>query len=149
MSKYEFLEQLKNYLSGQLPDNVVLNHVAYYRSYIENEIKGGRREADVLSELGDARLLGKTIIDAGQAGGYANSAYESTQNPGTSDNGVSRQEKAASNKNSFLHKAKIILIIALIIAVLFFIIRFAVRLLIYILPVVVILAIISYFVKRR
>lgn len=150
MSKYDFLEQLRDYLSGQLSESIIQNHVDYYRNYIEAEVRGGRTESEVLSELGDARLLGKTIIDAGQATGYAGYSSESfTQSTNTSDNSTSGQKKKTSNKNSFLHKAKILLVIALIIAVLFFIVRFAVRLLLYILPVIVILAIISYFVKRR
>lgn len=94
MSKYDFLEQLRDYLSGQLSESIIQNHVDYYRNYIEAEVRGGRTESEVLSELGDARLLGKTIIDAGQATGYAGYSSESfTQSTNTSDNSTSGQKK--------------------------------------------------------
>ena len=58
-----FLEDLRKYLSGKLPESTVDGHVAYYRNYIENEIKNGRSEAQVMSGLGDPRMIGRTILD--------------------------------------------------------------------------------------
>lgn len=141
MSKYEFLEQLKDYLAGQIPDSAIRDHIDYYRSYIENEVRNGRPEADVIFELGDPRLLGKTIIDAKAA----KTAYNSGNTSYNSDSGTPKA-------HNLLRKIKIILIIALVLAILFFIVRFAVRLLIYILPVIIILTAIvaiSHFWKRR
>lgn len=162
MSKYEFLEQLKDYLTGQIPDSDIRGHLNYYRSYIENEVRNGRPEADVISELGDPRLLGKTMIDAKTAGtsysssnaGYSsNSSYNSDSSYSTKEFGHGSKSKAsgrsASQTNKLWKKIKIIFIIALILAIIFFIVRFAVRLLIYILPAIIILAVISYFIKRR
>lgn len=156
MSKHEFLEQLRDYLSEQLPENAVRGHIDYYKHYIENEIRGGRREAAVISELGDPRLLGRTIIDAGTAagsyheGGTRSDGYDRTAYTDRDLDAHGKKTKSShSSISSFAGKLKVILIIALILAVLFFIIRFAVRLLIYILPVIIVLSVISYFVKRR
>ena len=83
--KREFLEDLRKYLSGKLPESTVDGHVAYYRNYIENEIKNGRSEAQVMSGLGDPRMIGRTILDTSpeqQSSGYEYSAYR-TDNDGS------------------------------------------------------------------
>lgn len=161
MSKYEFLGQLKTYLSGQLPETAVENHVAYYKNYIENEIRGGRSEEEVLSELGDPRLLGRTILDTSKgsaSGQYQSSyAYTNTASGAETYSGYDNEPKRKKNRNSgcffdtstLLGKVKLIILLIVILALIFTIIRFAVRLLIYILPVIVIIAIISFFMRRR
>ncbi len=39
-------------------------HVSYYQEYIELEVRKGRREEEVIQELGSPRLIGKNIADA-------------------------------------------------------------------------------------
>ena len=63
MSKTEFLDILYNQLSGQMPEGNVAAHVQYYRNYIEDEQQKGRTETEVLSELGDPRLIARTLLD--------------------------------------------------------------------------------------
>ena len=72
MTKFEFSEKLRKALSGRVSHSIVNENVTYYERYIDSEIKKGRSEKEVLEELGDPRLLAKTIIDmAGEdAGGY-------------------------------------------------------------------------------
>lgn len=73
MNRGEFLEGLRNALSGEVPPSVVQENLRYYDEYIRTEIQKGRSETDVMEELGDARLIARTIIDttpgAGE-GGY-------------------------------------------------------------------------------
>ena len=55
--------------SGQLTENL-----EYYEDYINTEIRKGRSEEEVLSELGDPRLIARTIVETGgggQTGQYA------------------------------------------------------------------------------
>ena len=73
MTKYEFSEKLRKALSGRVNHNIVNENVAYYERYIDSEIKKGRSEKEVLAELGDPRLIAKTIIDTAgsDAGSFA------------------------------------------------------------------------------
>ncbi|MBO5094987.1 MAG: DUF1700 domain-containing protein [Lachnospiraceae bacterium] len=71
MTKFEFTESLRKALSGRVNYTVVNDNVAYYEAYIDTEVKKGRNEREVLEELGDPRLIAKTIIEAEKAGGAA------------------------------------------------------------------------------
>ncbi len=64
MTQREFLDTLKRALNGQVPPHVVTENLNYYDTYIYDEIQKGRLWRDVLEELGDPRLLARTIIDA-------------------------------------------------------------------------------------
>lgn len=64
MNKVEFLEKLRETLSGQVPVSVVHENLKYYDAYIKGEVKSGKRESVVISEIGDPRLIAKSIIDA-------------------------------------------------------------------------------------
>ena len=65
MDKREFLEILKGQLSGQMPEERVDGHVRYYRDYIEDAVRRGKSEDVVIGELGDPRLIAKTLVDTG------------------------------------------------------------------------------------
>ena len=61
MNRFEFTEVLRKSLSGRVDYRVVNENVAYYENYIDTEMRKGRSEEEVLGELGDPRLLAKTI----------------------------------------------------------------------------------------
>ena len=63
MSRREFLEVLRGQLSGQMTHGRAAAHVRYYEDYIQSQVRNGRSESDVLAELGDPRLIAKTLID--------------------------------------------------------------------------------------
>lgn len=64
MNRYEFISALRAALSGKVPSTTVEDNVQYYEEYIEVQLRQGKGEEEVLSELGDPRLLAKTIIEA-------------------------------------------------------------------------------------
>ena len=68
MSKREFLQKLKEYLSYELPQRYVEKNIRYYDGYIDDEIKKGRDVSEVIAELGDPQLIAKTIVSAKKAG---------------------------------------------------------------------------------
>lgn len=68
MNKREFLEELRETLSFELPESMVRSNVAYYSNYIESEAKKGRSHADIFAELGDPSLIARSIIDAAKSG---------------------------------------------------------------------------------
>lgn len=63
MSRTEFLDILRSQLAGQMQEGKAAAHVRYYEDYIQSQVRGGRSEAEVLNELGDPRLIAKTLID--------------------------------------------------------------------------------------
>ncbi len=67
-TKKGFLKELAEELSYELPERLVRSNVDYYSFYIDDEVKKGRSEEDILRELGDARLIARTIIDAVKSG---------------------------------------------------------------------------------
>lgn len=72
MSKQEFIRELERALQGEVDRSIVAENVAYYQSYIEEQIGKGMPEADVLEQLGSPILIARTIIDTnGGTGDYA------------------------------------------------------------------------------
>lgn len=69
MNKTEFIEKLQRALAGGLNSSQVAENVRYYQEYIDTEIRKGRREEEVMSQLGDPRLLAKSIIEANKRAG--------------------------------------------------------------------------------
>ena len=69
MDKREFIEKLQRTLAGGLDSSQVAENVRYYQEYIESEIQKGNTEGEVLSRLGDPRLLAKSIIEANKRAG--------------------------------------------------------------------------------
>ena len=63
MSREEFLRGLENALSGNVPPAVVRDNLRYYDDYIRSERQNGRSEAEIMEELGDPRLIARTIMD--------------------------------------------------------------------------------------
>lgn len=98
MNRDEFLEILNTQLQGEIPSNEIAQHLAYYKHFIQLRISQGQTEAQVLEELGDPRLIAKTLIDTedipniqGYRQSYAYSAEESGSS-GQEWHGESRTE---------------------------------------------------------
>lgn len=69
MNRIEFIEKLQRALAGGLDSRQVTENVRYYQEYIDMEIRKGRRESEILTSLGDPRLLAKSIIEANKRAG--------------------------------------------------------------------------------
>ncbi|MDF2802146.1 MAG: hypothetical protein K0S61_2049 [Anaerocolumna sp.] len=65
MTKEEFLSGLRTALTGEIPDNEVNTNIRFYEDYIKDKCRV-EEELDVLSQLGDPRLIAKTIIETYQ-----------------------------------------------------------------------------------
>lgn len=63
MTKREFLEQLQKMLARELDAAGVADNVRYYSDYIDSAVRGGKSEAQVLAELGDPRMIARTILE--------------------------------------------------------------------------------------
>ena len=75
MNKQEFLEALRKQLSGQMHEGKIAAHVQYYRNYIEEQVSKGRSEMEILCELGEPRLIAKTLLDT-DSGSTEDIVYE-------------------------------------------------------------------------
>ena len=67
MNRHEFIGGLREALAGEIPDSVVEENVRFYNRYIDEELEKGRREEDVFAELGEPRLIAKTIAETWQS----------------------------------------------------------------------------------
>ena len=63
MNKEAFIDTLRRALYGKVSDYELTDHVSYYEDYIRQEMNRGRSEQEVLEELGDPRLIARTILE--------------------------------------------------------------------------------------
>lgn len=75
MGKQEFLEKLRLALNGRVSAEIVTDNIRYYEDYINIEVRKGRSEEEILAQLGDPRLLARTIVQThGDSGGKGRAA---------------------------------------------------------------------------
>lgn len=142
MNKNKFLEGLKEALQGEVSQAELNNQLLYYEKYIEDELRKGRTQEDIFGELGDPRLIARTIIETkGNTASYDNEYYGEKETE-------SKQNTTKKHIRITGMSAVIIgiLIIFLIILVIFSLVSALAPILI---PLLVIILVISYFQKRR
>lgn len=91
MERGEFLEILRNQLAGQMHEGKAAAHVRYYEDYIQSQVRSGRSEEDVLTELGDPRLIAKTLLDTDTDAGEENYEEYSTYSDSSCGTGCGQQ----------------------------------------------------------
>ena len=64
MDRGEFLSILRKSMEGLIPMDEVEKNIQFYRSYFD---ESGQADREVIEELGDPRLIARTIIDAYKA----------------------------------------------------------------------------------
>lgn len=77
MTKREFLDTLRMQLEGELSPSQIEGHLHYYDEYISEAAAAGRRESDVLDELGSPVFIAKTLLETAQPAG-SGEYYEET-----------------------------------------------------------------------
>lgn len=68
--------KLQHALAGGISSSQTAEHVRYYREYIDSEIHKGKTEEEILTQLGEPRLLARSILDASKRSGTAYSAAQ-------------------------------------------------------------------------
>ena len=153
MTKQDFLETLRRALNGNMAAVTVDDHIRFYDSYFISETAKGRSEADILSSLGDPRILARTLIDAAERAGdsIAQEANETQYR-----NAGSYQDTDASyNDTGYGIEKKVrlpgwliaILVIVVVVAAVQIIGSIVFALLPYILPVVIVVYLIKLIKK--
>ena len=77
MTKREFLDKLKKALANDLSGNVIRDNVDYYNDYITEEVRKGRKESEVIEELGDPWAIAKNINTSEEIKGNTGETYDS------------------------------------------------------------------------
>ncbi|MBO5573219.1 MAG: DUF1700 domain-containing protein [Clostridium sp.] len=68
MDRQEFLQELKDALEGEISPSAVSDNLRYYENYFREQNALGRSDEEVLQELGEARLIARTILQSVEAG---------------------------------------------------------------------------------
>ena len=151
MSKQEFLKGLEAALLEQMDISEAAPHIRYYQDYIENEIKNGKTEEEVMSCLQNPRLIAKTILDNGNsAKKYNNNVYDKEVSGQPTDSSYKNFSFSINGKpiNSLLAKIIIGIILALFLVVVLVIVSGVLWVISRIvLPVVVIVGVIYMVIK--
>ena len=87
MTRQEFLQELRTALSAEADAYTVQDNLNYYENYLREEERKGRREEDVLEELGDPWAIARTILDSpgGRSGRASYEEYEETDDGNESE----------------------------------------------------------------
>jgi len=151
MSKADFIDGLGKSLMGKVDDNEYRKQIEYYSSYISREVASGRSEEDVIAELGDPRLIAKTIVHT----------YTMKDNPINNryrnyDNNTSYEEENFTDKEGRKGMDKLaikrLLYTIIVICVVLFLVSFVLKLFSLVLPIIlffVVLMVILRFLKLR
>ena len=63
MTRKQFMGELRSSLEGIVSPMVVQQNIDYYENYINEQIRSGKTEAEILNELGSPRLIARSIVD--------------------------------------------------------------------------------------
>lgn len=158
MDRREFIAELRREMSGGFSTAEIEDAVSYYEDYIDMQIKKGKREDEILRQLGSPRLIAKSMKAAGRGtggtmSGRAGSAGRYASGGSTFFNGEpSRAEDPDSDGRMHTFRIPLWLVLLIVLFVLIAVLSFVFRLLIAVLPILlVVIGIISiyrYFQRR-
>lgn len=100
MSKQEFLQRLRDALTGEVPGNVIEDNIRFYDEYISTEVKNGSMEEEVIASIGDPRLIAKTIMEASENASASGKTYYESYS-GTSRSVYEDQENTGHQMHYF------------------------------------------------
>lgn len=139
MTKEIFIDTLRRALYGKMDDHTLTDHVRYYENYILQEISSGKTEQEVLNELGDPRLIARTILDTSKAQSF----YREYT---VSDDTDTREESRVDVQKFEGWKAA--LLMAAIVLIVLLVLIFVFKIVIALLPMLIITGIIVWIAKK-
>lgn len=92
MNKYEFVQELRRALTGKIEKRELEDTISYYEDYIDTEMKNGKTEREVLSRLGDPRMIARNIVSV-KGTAYTAGEQEMQGEVWQEENGQSRKKK--------------------------------------------------------
>lgn len=137
MRQEEFLKIFQEALTGKVSDRIIQENVTYYQNYMNDEIRNGKTQEEVLEVLGDPRLLAKTIEESNK---FANGDKSYGPDNGGwsfqgSRGGQNAQEQGAGSRKKSMH-IQGWLIAIIVIVVLAVVMKLAFSVLVFLSPVI-------------
>jgi hypothetical protein len=158
MRKNEFLDILRQSLSGEISPDAIDSNIRYYDQYIGTGSK--EEEEKLIDELGDPRLIARTIIEADkiakEKGKYTgNRNYQYEYYNGQENENQDDQRKSdfgrgfLFKKIKWYHKLALILICILFLVVILIVGQILIRFLfVFGLPILLILLVVAILRRR-
>lgn len=136
MNRQSFITELRAYLSGKVDTLVIEDTISYYQDYFDRTMKEGLSEEAIAEQLGNPRLLGKTIVQTQQ------NRTDSVE-PEVEESRQSNHNPSGNGYRLFnLPKWAFILILICVVIVSFILLTSIISLFLYLLvPIIIILAI--------
>lgn len=142
MYRAEFLDILKTQLSGQMHEGKIGAHLRYYEDYIQSKVRAGTPEEEVIAQLGDPRLIAKTLLDTDTGEEvYEESRSYSESGAGNYGNQEEKTWKKKLDLSTWYGKLIVIAAAAVVIFLL-------ISVLAAVLPFLIVLAVILYLISR-
>lgn len=141
MNKQEFLHELEKSLRGKVDDGELNRQIEYYSSYIRNEIHAGRTEEEVLEELGDPRLIARTIVQT------YNMKDDPVRNEYKDTGSFDDESQGNENRNTLKSKISMYLVIAAIVIIIFAVFSLVFSVLRIIFPVIAMVILIMLIIR--
>lgn len=134
MTKQEFLDELRGLLNGAVSAETTMDAYRFYSNYIDEEVRKGKTEAEVITELGKPFLIAKSIIAASSGERDADMEYTEdgrmkkvSQNKNNGKTNHTREKKTFQfDINGWYVKVFGILLLLLLIVLVFFIVKIGV-----------------------
>ena len=142
MSKKEFLTLLRNSLEGYIPQDEVEENIAYYQTYFQESEES---EKTLIEELGDPRLIARTIIDAYKASKGPMADYYTEQarsEYSKAHSAIYEEETKAEKTKRVKHHLTWILTLAGGVVLLLFLLAILGTVIAYLFPVIIVVLII-------
>lgn len=147
MTRMEFMDALQRALAGALGSGTVSGHMRYYQEYFDSQLSMGKSEEEIVAELGDPRLLAKTIIEAAKLEGRSGSEtpeYDEVYEDGTGNTKNSTSVKAYRMPGWLLAVA-VLMIVVLVIGVVGSVVTMMLPVL---LPLLCVVVLVRFFQRR-
>lgn len=155
MSREEFLKRLEGALAGEVPVSVIRENLDYYSNYISQETAAGRTVEDIVEEIGDPRLIARTIIDSCEAAGETMdqeaNGYGRAYRQGGFDSGVDRGPVPGVHYfdlNKWYWKLLLIVIVFFVISIVFGIVGGIFSLLVRFAGPILMIGLLYWFIKN-
>lgn len=122
MNKKEFLDLLRRSLEGEVDNRILEQNINYYSEYISSH--SVKSEEEVIEEIGDPRLIAKTIIDTERLPyeeANRRNDYGNYNNKGDYDRYTEENNNRRDSNKVYHIKGYHLLIFAIIVIFIFFI----------------------------
>ena len=133
----EFLRELQETIHGNVSLQVEQDTLNYYRNYFREQKAAGKSEQQNVTELGNGRIIGRSIMDATPGGAKDTMGSQS-----------SYTETSSADKPSVWEQIKVFAVIAAVLIVVLFVVGLVFRVVWAVLPLVLVIMLIVWLVKK-